>query len=167
MHRIMTNSILVSNFVVKFVKYSPIQLPHHDQPLILHTPWHFRNIVGQKNLPVTYPNSQNDNIHRYLLCTKWKVATLLCIQIIVFHLSKHFSNTNIPWSQCVRIGEFRLYCMSFTYMWVRKPSSPELLNLSPPLLDSFHPQCSFEVHSSRNWTCAGQLNDSTCHTHNS
>ena len=103
----------------------------------------------------------NNNI-RYLLCTKWKVATQLCIQI---HLSEDFSNTNTPWSQCVQISDFRLYCMSFTYMWVWKPSSPELLNLSLPLLGSFHPQCCLELHSSRNWTCAGQLNDNTCHAY--
>jgi len=44
-----------------------------------------------------------------------------------------------------------------TYMWVRKSPPPELLYLSLPLLGSFHPQCCFEVYSSRNWPCAGQL----------
>ena len=42
-------------------------------------------------------------------------STLLCIQIVLFHLSECFSYLNTSWSQHVRISDFQLY-MVFRYV---------------------------------------------------
>ena len=50
-----------------------------------------------------------------LVSIKWSVLDLLCIQIVLFHLSEHFSYLNTPWSQRVRIN--------LHLMWWNKVSS--------------------------------------------
>ena len=40
-------------------------------------------------------------------------SILLCIQILLFHLSELFSYLNTPWSQHVRISDFQLYLRFF------------------------------------------------------
>jgi len=36
-------------------------------------------------------------------------SILLCIQIVLFHLSERFSYLNTPWSQHVQTSDFQLY----------------------------------------------------------
>ena len=40
----------------------------------------------------------------------------LCIQIVLFHLSEHFSYPITCWSQCVQISDFQLYMLGLLFI---------------------------------------------------
>ena len=99
----------------------------------------YTKTVGSHNIRTsvirifTYPKPQNNDIHRYLLCIKWKVLFF----VHKYHSSKHFSYLNTCQFQCVRISDFLLYTATGkTALWTMEPV---LVNNSPATTDISHP----------------------------
>ena len=74
-------------------------------------------------------------------------STLLCVQIVLFHSTKHFNYPNTPWSQCVWISDFLLYQTP-----ARKSQSPVYHHVDPNIINVFN-QTFIIIHAISTQAC--------------